>query len=211
MTPRRQGAAHQPRVDPGRKGPAAPVATAEVPVSGIYEVLAEAGRADDARRERFYGPLFVEMSKPGAFPKPDDFFSFAGRQWERLKVELGDSHLYADEKRFLLGLLCAAGVLGINLKPMEALAAFGQGFVDGRRGRRLDLLNRELEAMRTENPDLTEKDVFFAFDVSDPPDFVIGVDEGTVDWHDSSGKVRKTSRDGIKKRLQRLRRTGASH
>jgi hypothetical protein len=65
--------------------------------------------------------------------------------------------------------------------------------------------------MRTENPDLTEKDVFFAFDVSDPPDFVIGVDEGTVDWHDSSGKVRKTSRDGIKKRLQRLRRTGASH
>jgi hypothetical protein len=198
MTTRRRAAAHHPPVDPRE----------EVPHSGIYEVLAEAGRADDARRERFYGPLFAEMREPGAFPRAIDFFAFAGRQWERLKVELGDFHLYAEEKPFLLGVLCAAAVLSINMKPTEARAALGQAFQDGRRVPRLDLLQSELKKLLDQNPNLTTAGVLAAWeDEITRPECVQEVDEdGTVSWYVSPGDERTTSAGGITKRLQRLRK-----
>ncbi len=181
------------------------------PYSGLYELLAEAGRADDTSREQFYGPFFAELRAPGAFPSSMDFFSFAGRQWERLKAELGDSHLYDEEKPFLLGLLVAAAVLVLNMKPMEADAAVHRAFNGGSKKPRLDLLNAELSSLLDQNPDLTAADALEIFDAYDGSGAVVAAEDGTVDWHDSSGKMQKTSCDAIKKRLQRLRRARALH
>ena len=178
----------------------------DTPLPRLYRLLSEAAHADAVRREQFYSPLLAELKKPGAFPTPLDFFSFVSKQEERLKVELGDTPMYESEKRFLNGLLVAAAVLVLNLKPMEALAAYGGAFWKGRQGRRRDLLNRELEKLLALRTDLTVDDVFNAFNSYYVPDAIVGADESTVDWHDRSGKVHKTTREGIKKRLQRLRK-----
>lgn len=208
MTKRRQGGANHAPVESPAQNPAAQGATMAGPHSAIYELLAKAGHDDAVRREQFYAPFLAEIRAPNAFPRSMDFLSFAGRQLERLKAELGDSHLYDEEKPFLKGLLVAAAVLVLNMKFTEADAALHQAFRRGSKKPRLDLLNQELKKLLDQKPDLTAAGVVAAWaDEITRPECVQEVDEdGTVNWYVGPGDERTTSADGITKRLQRLRK-----
>ena len=96
--------------------------------------------------------------------------------------------------------------LRLDLRQLEDDADRGRALDDGPKGRRHDLLNRELESLLVENPDITADEAIEALGSEDGNGAVVAAEDGSVDWHDSSGRMKTTNREGIKKRLQRLRK-----
>lgn len=98
--------------------------------------------------------------------------------------------------------------LRLGLATVEDNAERGQAFADGPRRPRRDRLNRALEEMLANKPDLTTADVLAAWAHFDgAPACIVDVEsDGTVSWTTRHGNERTTSSAGLTKRLQRLRR-----
>jgi hypothetical protein len=117
----------------------------------------------------------------------------------------------AAEAAVFAGLSVGRLQLRLGLQSVEDAAERGQAFADGPRHDRRDLLNRALEAMLADKPDLNAADVIAKWR-DEPIECVQEVmEDGTVNWYASPGDERTTSANGITKRLQRLRRKLARH